>query len=225
MWLVISDTHIGDRQANKNLPNLFKLLNKYANKECTLVLNGDIIDFSKALEFDERHRIFFSIIQKFNNIIYIEGNHDWFVSGIKDVFPCISFRKELLIEIDSRIIRISHGHQTDSFNTKFPKFVRFLVRINRWIYEIIGIDIQHIVRKSWIVQKFLLLKQERKLIRMEKVANTIIAGHTHRPCRRIEYDTEYFNTGDWIDKSHMCYVKINKNGNIELVRNIKEDDG
>lgn len=218
MWLVISDTHVGDRQANRNLPSLLSLLETFSQKDCTLVLNGDIFDFSKYLGFDERHRSFLSVIQKFKKIMYIEGNHDWFVSGLKDVFPNITFKKDLLIRINNKIIRVSHGHQTDNFVMKYPRFIRFLTRINKYIYELIGLDIQHLIRKTWLVQKFLLQRQEKKLVRLESQANVIIAGHTHRPCYRMIYDTEYYNTGDWVEKKNRAYVIIDNNGEVELVK-------
>jgi len=217
LWLVLSDTHIGDRQANRNLPSLLSLLENFSNKDCTLVLNGDIFDFAKNLNFDERHRSFLSVIQKFKNIIYINGNHDWFVYGLQDILPKISFKKDILLRIDNKIIRIYHGHQTDSTVMKYPKFSRFIIRFNRLIYELTGIDLQHALHKTWIVQKFLLQKQENKLVRLESQANIIIAGHTHRPCCRKIYDTMYYNTGDWVDSHHRAYVIIGDDGNIELI--------
>lgn len=218
MWLIISDTHVGDRQANINLPSLLSLLEDFSQKDCTLVLNGDIFDFSKLLQFDERHRVFLSAIQRFEKVIYIEGNHDWFVSGLQDVIPCVSFKKEMILRINNKIIKIAHGHQTDSAVMNHPKLARTLTRINKWIYELIGIDLQHSLRKTWLVQKFLLQRQEKKLVRMETQANVIIAGHTHRPCARKIYNTSYYNTGDWVEKSHRAYVLIHDDGEIELVR-------
>ena len=44
MWLIISDTHVGDRQANRNLPGLLSLLEDFSKEDCTLVLNGDTQD-------------------------------------------------------------------------------------------------------------------------------------------------------------------------------------
>lgn len=218
MWLIISDTHVGDRQANRNLPSLLSLLEDFSKEDCTLVLNGDIFDFSKYLNFDERHRAFLTAIQKFKEVIYIEGNHDWFVSGLQDTLPCISFKKEMLLKINNKIIRIAHGHQTDTTVMKRPRLSRFLTRLNKWIYELIGIDLQHSFRKTWLVQKFLLQRQEKKLVRMEAQANVIIAGHTHRPCARKIYDTMYYNTGDWVEAPHRAYALIHDDGEIELFK-------
>jgi len=219
MYLIISDVHVGDRHSNKFLPGLFSILEKYSQYEnCHLILNGDIIDFAKTPNFDERHRILFTLIGKFHKITYIEGNHDWFVAGLKDVIPCISFKHELLLRLDNKIIRIVHGHQTDKWASKYSRFNRFLIRVNRWIYDLINIDIQHKLRSTWLVQKFLLERQEKKLIRKENIANVLIAGHTHRPCVR-EYDgILYYNTGDWVEADHRAFVIIDDNNCIELVR-------
>lgn len=223
MWLVISDTHVGDRQANSNLPYLLRLLEDFSKQDCVLVLNGDVFDFSKYLGFDERHRAFLSVIQKFKRIIYIEGNHDWFVSGLHDSFPNIAFRKDMILKINNKIIRIAHGHQTDKAVVKRPRLARFFTRLNKWIYELLGVDFQHFFRNTWVVQRFLLQKQENRLVRMENQANVIIAGHTHRPCARKIYNTDYYNTGDWVEDGHMSYVIIDDNGEIELVK-VQEDE-
>jgi UDP-2,3-diacylglucosamine pyrophosphatase LpxH len=218
MYLILSDLHIGDKHANKFLPGLFDLLESFSKMDYHLILNGDIFDFVKCLNFDERHRTFLSIIQKYKSVIYIEGNHDWFISGIEDALPHISFKKELLLKFNNKIIRIIHGHQTDKWATKRAKLTRFLIKLNDWIYKLINIDIQHWVRKTWLVQKFFLKRQERRLIRNESVANIIIAGHTHRPCVRNEDGTLYYNTGDWVEKNHSAYITIDNDGNIELTR-------
>jgi len=217
MYLILSDLHIGDKHSNRFLPSLFNLLEDLPG-EYHLILNGDVFDFAKCLNFDERHRIFLSIIQKFKSVTYIEGNHDWFVSGIKDVLPCVTFRKELLLRMNNKIIRIVHGHQTDKWATKRAKLTRFFIKLNNLIYKLANIDIQHWARKTWLVQRFLLSRQEKKLIKNESVANIIIAGHTHRRCARTENGTLYYNTGDWVEEDHGAYVTIDDDGNIELIK-------
>ena len=217
MWLVLSDIHIGDKHSDSQLPKLFSLLEEFSNKGHTLVLNGDIFDFAKTLGFDERHRIFLSLIQKYNEVIYIEGNHDWFVSGLQDTFPKITFKKELLLHLENKIVRITHGHQTDNFVKKMPRINRLLVKLNSWFYDIFGLDIQHHARKTWLVQNLMLKRQEKKLVHREKVANVIISGHTHRPCFHEKYGNPYYNTGDWVEKDHCTYVLI-ENNEIELVK-------
>ena len=218
MWFVISDTHIGDRQANKNLPKLFNLLEEFSDKQNVLVLNGDIFDLAKSLYFDERHRVFLSLANNFKETIYIIGNHDWFLGGLQNAIPGISFKTEHRLRINHNIIRITHGHQTDRCVTHFPKINRFLVMFNSWLYDLSGFDIQHAFRHTWLVQKFLLERQENKLLRAEKTANVVIAGHTHRPCIRKKYGVQYYNTGDWVEENHAAYVTIDDNGAIELIR-------
>jgi UDP-2,3-diacylglucosamine pyrophosphatase LpxH len=218
MWLVISDTHVGDRQANRNLPSLFKLLDSFSNKGYNIVLNGDIFDFSKYLGFDERHRTFLKKLYGFETVTYIEGNHDWFLSGLKDSIPNISFREDLLLYLNDNIIRITHGHHTDRLVANRPLLVRIMTKLNKEIYEMTGVDIQHIFSRSWLSQKILLKRQENILVRKETQANILIAGHTHMPRSRIIYDTWYYNCGDWINPDHRSYVLIDDIGEVELVR-------
>lgn len=218
MWFVISDTHIGDRQANKFLPKLFDLLEDFSNPDITLVLNGDIFDLAKSLSFDERHRTFLNLIKGFKETIYIVGNHDWCMCGLKDALPNITFKPEHRLRLNHHIIRLTHGHQSDRCVINFPRFNRFLIRLNSWIYDQINFDIQHKFRHTWLVQKFLLEKQENRLMRAEKTANIIIAGHTHRPCVRERYGVKYYNTGDWVEDGHAAYVTIQETGEIKLVR-------
>jgi UDP-2,3-diacylglucosamine pyrophosphatase LpxH len=217
MLLVISDAHIGDYHANRNLPRLFSILKKYANSNCTLVLNGDTFDFAKLLEFDERHRLFFSIIAGYGKVICLEGNHDWFLSGLQDVLPGVSFRKELILNLQDNIVHIHHGHQADRFISKWPRFTRCLIRVNHWFEKLTGVDLQHWFWKTWLVQRFLLRRQERRLIRAERVANIVIAGHTHQPCVRREGSVMYYNTGDWVEKNHGAYLMIDDNEDMHFV--------
>lgn len=213
MYVVISDTHIGDRQANKNLPVLFNFLEKL-DKNITLVLNGDIIDFSKTFYFDERHRIFLRIIQKFNKVIYIEGNHDWFVSGLKDVFPKLIFKKQLLININSKLIRIFHGHTLDFFCSKFPRFVRSMTIFSDWVYKYTGINFQGLFYKH--IQKYFLKMKARKITRLEMCANIIITGHTHFPQKMVINNVDFYNSGDWLDSKNTACVIIDDTGEIKL---------
>jgi UDP-2,3-diacylglucosamine pyrophosphatase LpxH len=213
MWLIISDTHIGDHHANKNLPKLFALLELYADKNYSIILNGDIFDFAKTLNFDERHRIFISLIQRYKEIIYVEGNHDWFLSGLKNIFIKIQFVKECWLNVNNNIIRVIHGHQYDTGMWWRPRITRTLIRLNGWIYNIFGIDIQHYLKKTWF-EKYILRQQEKHLIKKEYIANIIFAGHTHRPCYKQEKNLLYINTGDWID--HTSYAIMNDDGKIKL---------
>lgn len=208
MYVVLSDTHIGDHHSNKNLPKLFSLLESFP-KECSLILNGDVFDFAKFLGFDERHRKFLSIIQKFKEIIYIEGNHDWFLSGLSNIIPGVKFVKELILHIKNNIVRIFHGHQCDFICHRLPKLTRFIIKMNNWIEKVTGKDVQNWLWNTKFMKK-MLKKQENKLIKREKIANIIIVGHTHCPEIKEENGITYYNTGDWIS-GNCAYITIDEN--------------
>lgn len=210
-YLIISDTHIGDIHTNKNLPKLFNLLETYALKEYVLILNGDTLDFAKMLAFDERHKQFFKILKKFQKVIYIEGNHDWFLTGLGDVVPNIVFVKDLYLYLNDKMIHIIHGHQYDKSVMKFPRLTRLLIKMNKWIEHLFGFDIQHWFKQTAFAHKWLVEKQERRLIRKELVANILITGHTHSACQKEINNIMYYNTGNWIENNQCCYILIEDN--------------
>jgi len=214
MWLVLSDIHLGDDRSNINLPKLFSLLNHYSKLNCNLILNGDILDLARNLHFDIRHRIFFQILQKFKKVIYIEGNHDWFLSGLHCCFPKIEFTKELILDINNLKIKINHGHQADVLVYGFPILTRLCIKLNSWIYKIFKFDTQKYIRKTRLA-KFLLEKQIKKILQNE-TSNVLISGHTHFPrCERIK-NVLYCNTGDWLEEQNCCYIIIKDDGSIEF---------
>ncbi len=95
MFLVLSDIHIGDDIVNGKLDKIFALIELYASTNNHIILNGDIFDLAKVLEFDDRHREFLSCLKNYGRITYIEGNHDWFMAGLDGYFGPIEIKKEL----------------------------------------------------------------------------------------------------------------------------------
>lgn len=207
MYVVFSDIHIGDINSDKNLPKLFQLLNNFP-KEYKLIFNGDTFELVKNLSFDERHAEFLKIIQKFDEVYFIIGNHDWLLNGLQNVFQKVKILPELNLELNNNIIKIIHGHQSDLLVSKFELFDRFLVRLNFLIYKLIKIDIQLKIKSCSCIKK-LLKSQEKKLVEKYLLADIIIAGHTH--CAKIENYGEviYYNTGDWVNLENY-YILLDK---------------
>ena len=216
--LVISDTHIGDRRTDKNIKLLFSLLEAYAGPDAHLVLNGDIFDLARNLSFDGRHRAFIKIARKFSQVTYVEGNHEWFVSGLgSSLIQHASFCRQYRIERGGRTFNITHGHRTDRVAYGMARFGRFIIRLNKWFEDLTGIDLQHQLRKTWFAKR-MLKKQEERLMAMETWGDVLVAGHTHRPELRKFGDRTYINTGDWVESSHCSYLIINDDGEYELKR-------
>lgn len=207
MYIIFSDIHLGDINSDKNLPKLFELLKTFP-KEYKLIFNGDTFDLVKNLSFDERHREFLKIIQEFNEVYFIVGNHDWIIEGLRDIFLKIKILPELNLELNDNIIKIIHGHQADTLSSKLAVFDRFLIRLNLFIYKLIKIDIQLKIKNFSYIKK-LLQSQEKKLVEKELLADIIIAGHTHCP-KIVNYgDVIYYNTGDWVNLENY-YILLDK---------------
>jgi len=206
MWIIISDTHIGDIHADHSLEKLFSFLYSLPTT-INLVLNGDIIDIAKHSTFDDRHTKFFSILQRFKKVIYLQGNHDWKLSKLPTLSN-ISYQNELIIKKD-KIILIKHGHVP----TLFDASIRFFIRTNKWIYKIFKINFQHVFGK--LLSKSMLKRQE-KYITSKANADILITGHTHAPKIQKLHNKIYINTGDWVNEKHRYYAIIDDNGNASL---------
>jgi UDP-2,3-diacylglucosamine pyrophosphatase LpxH len=203
-WIVVSDVHLGDHHLRENFHHLLDLLNKYSKKNYSLILNGDIFDFSRSF-FEQEHVDFIKTIIKFKEIIYIEGNHDWFVSKFDGFLPKIKIVKELDILHNGKILKIIHGHQADFFIKTFPKFIRFLLKINKLLCDFFLIDVEH-----WF--RHISFSTHKKMIKMYEFADVIISGHTHSPCVIYNKNKTYINVGDWVNRNNMCYALIDENG-------------
>lgn len=219
MYLVISDTHIGDRHSDKNLEKLYRLLDYYSewSDEVQLILNGDIIDLVREPEFDSRHFIFFQILRKFKHIYYIVGNHDYLVQEIVERVPAIQTASGLKFRSGRQDIAVCHGHQFDKVVHKFPRIARALTIINHWVDDYTSLDLQRILHKSSYSQNKLIPTQVNHCIELVKnKVDSIVCGHTHHIQITHKDGVMYYNTGSWID-SVCSYLTID-NGSFCLAK-------
>ncbi len=216
MYVIISDIHIGDKHVHNNLYGLYKILQQYGNKDNHLILNGDIFDFSKSMKITKCHVRFIHNILNFGKITYIEGNHDWFISGFGNLFPKIQFTKHLKLIINNRRFHILHGHQVDFLASSWVG--RLIVKYNGMIENFSKINYQRLFQKTYI-SKIFHQRLEEKLINIEKWADVIVAGHTHMPAgfKTTKNGKIYINTGDWIERKNCHYLIIQNDGDFELI--------
>ena len=214
--LVISDTHIGDARGDRNLVSLFKVMEQHAGPDSHLILNGDIFDLASCLSMDSRHREFMEIARTHGKVTYIQGNHDWMIKGMGEVLSRdIDFATELRFEAGGKKFRILHGHQYDFLANYMPRTNRFIIRLNHVLMRLTNIDFQVVLRMT-DTGKWLLARQEKRLIKKEKWADVIVAGHTHRPTVAQFKQRIYVNTGDWVERKNRAYLLIEENGDFEL---------
>lgn len=217
MYLVISDTHIGDRHSDKNLEKLYRLLDYYSqwNDQVCLILNGDIIDFAKHSEFDSRHFIFFRILRKYKYLYYIKGNHDWLPKEAKERVPNLDITSAIRFQDGKQKIAILHGHQFDWAIPKSLWLSKALTKINKLIDDCTSIDVQRIFHKSSFVQNKLIPQQIKKCCnQLKNKVTTVICGHTHKIQVYQQEGIIYYNTGSWVDRT-CAYLTID-HGDITL---------
>jgi UDP-2,3-diacylglucosamine pyrophosphatase LpxH len=218
MYLVINDTHIGDRHSDKNLDKLYRLLEYHSQyPEVELILNGDIVDFSKNPRMDSRHFIFFRLLNKFASVYYILGNHDPAADEVAARVLHLKVHPGLTLQSGNKQIAICHGHQFDWTVTYFPTFLKWLTRLNAWIDDKTHLDLQRLVHKGPYVQNCLIPREVKKACNtVQDKADILICGHTHKLEISQHNNLMYYNTGSWVN-STCAYLTI-FDGSIEIAR-------
>jgi UDP-2,3-diacylglucosamine pyrophosphatase LpxH len=165
---------------------------------------------------DSRHKEFIDVARLYGQVTYIQGNHDWMIKGMGEVLSRdISFAEELRLETGGRKFRILHGHQYDFLANHMPRTNRFLIHLNHFLRRLTDVDLQFVLRATEI-GKWMLARQEKRLIKKEKWADIVVTGHTHRPKVARFKNRTYINTGDWVERRNRAYLVIGRDGEFEL---------
>jgi len=232
--LFISDVHLGNvnSQANK----LNDVLKKYEFKNLFII--GDFIDMTamkRKYYWNSDHSKVIQKVLKLSrkgvNVVYIVGNHDFFIRSILidgsikfgDILICNEF---IHTTKGGEKILMIHGDCFDGFVMTHPFLYwlgdisyEFSLRINKVynkIRSIFGLNYwslsAYLKTKVKNVVKFL---SEYKSVSAKKVlssgCDSIMIGHTHSPEIVLG---EYYNTGDFCESC--SYIIEDLNGNIEL---------
>lgn len=236
--LFISDVHLGTSKSQTD--KLLKVLKEYDYEN--LIIIGDFIDLTslkRKFYWKPNHS---TVIQKIlkssrkgKNVVYILGNHDYFLRGLieenniklGDILICDEYYYET---IKGEKIYIIHGDQFDGFVRLHP----FLYVLGDWAYEMsFKINkIYNYIRKTfglnyWSLSQYLKSKvknaisfindfKQLSIKKLEEVnCDSIMIGHIHTPAiERIENKT-YYNTGDFCESCSFLYEDLE--GNIKLV--------
>lgn len=237
--LFISDVHLGTSKSQTD--KLLKVLKEYDYEN--LIIIGDFIDLTslkRKFYWKPNHS---TVIQKIlkssrkgKNVVYILGNHDYFLRGLieenniklGDILICDEYYYET---IKGEKIYIIHGDQFDGFVRLHP----FLYVLGDWAYEMsFKINkIYNYIRKTfglnyWSLSQYLKSKvknaisfindfKQLSIKKLEEVnCDSIMIGHIHTPAiERIE-NRNYYNTGDFCESCSFLYEDLE--GNIKLVR-------
>lgn len=220
--VVISDVHLGTYGCHASeLLTYLKSIDPGI-----LVINGDFFDgwaFSKRY-FPPSHFAVIQYIVKLismgKKVIYITGNHDDFLRKYSDVsLGNFKIVDKIVIEINNKKYWIFHGDVFDRSTRGYAKWLAllggkaydWLIRFNRLI---------NFVAEKFGQEKYSLSKKVKQSIKkavsyisdFEETAielairngyDGVICGHIHQPQHRTvttpEGNTEYLNSGDWVE--------------------------
>lgn len=237
--LFISDVHLGTSKSNAD-----KLLEVLKDYECeNIIIIGDFIDLTslkRKFYWKSEHS---TVIQKIlrasrkgTNVVYILGNHDYFLRGLiddeniklGDILICDEYYYETL---KGEKIYIIHGDQFDGFIRLHP----FLYVLGDWAYEMsfkINKIYNSIRRKFgldyWSLSQYLKSKvknaisfindfKKLSMIKLEEVkCDSIMIGHIHTPAIEKIENKNYYNTGDFCESCSFLYEDYN--GDINMVK-------
>jgi UDP-2,3-diacylglucosamine pyrophosphatase LpxH len=235
--LFISDVHLGNRKSSPEF--LLSILKEYDYEN--LIIIGDFIDLTslkKNFYWKQSHSKIIQKILKLSktiNVIYILGNHDYYLRGLIEdssiKLGSISIQDEYIYTtLKNERIYICHGDQFDGFVRLNP----ILYNIGDWAYELsFKINrVYNFFRKvfklnDWSLSSYLKHKVKNvlsyinnfKAISTQKAkamnCDSIMIGHIHTP--EIERsDINYYNTGDFCES---CSFLIERyDGEIILIK-------
>jgi len=213
--LVVSDIHLGTCVSQKD-----KFLKVLDLNFKTLIINGDLFDNYSFHRYDKKDWKILSKIRKLtktHNVVLVHGNHDEdceFITGVTGMH----FVENYYMKINNRSFYLEHGHQYDKWTSERPLITWFFTGLYYWFqkFDPSHTLTRHIKRlsKSWIRAKDIV--RSKFVLKHQKTAEILIAGHTHYPEIRHFAKCTYINTGSFCDE--VCsYCIIDDYGDFELV--------
>lgn len=235
----ISDVHLGTRGSQAG--PLLEFLKETEFE--TLYLVGDLVDIwalRRGIFWPQEHN---DVIQKIlrkgrkgTEIIYIPGNHDEFLSGFFGSYASVTFQKNAIhLTADGRRLLVMHGHELDTVVQNLGwlahvgdigytillrcngvvNLARRLVGLGPWsLSAYVKAEVKNVV--SFIGQF------EEAVVRYARDYDVdgVLCGHIHTASVRTIGDTEYYNTGDWVES---CSAIVEHyDGRMELIHPVPE---
>lgn len=232
--LFISDVHLGSKNSQP-----VKLLETFKNYEFeNLIIIGDFIDMTslkRKFFWKQEHSTVIQKVLKMSrkgvNVVYIIGNHDYYIRNLIDEGP-INIGDILICDeyiyktIKNEKIYITHGDCFDGFIRMHP-FLYFLgdkayylsIIVNKnynLIRRLFGLEYwslsQYLKTKVKNIIKFISEYQKMAKIKLDETeCDSIMIGHTHTA--EIQKG-KYYNTGDFCETC--SYIIEDLDGCIKL---------
>jgi UDP-2,3-diacylglucosamine pyrophosphatase LpxH len=243
-FILMSDCHRGDGSWTDNFlknRNIFvAALNHYYDNNYTYIEIGDgdeLWENRKLSDIMHVHKDSFWLLSKFHTagrLYLIFGNHDMekknygFVrknlrrffdqreEEYLSIFENIKVHEGLVLRYkatDDKIFLI-HGHQVSTFNSKFCKLSKLLVRYVWSPLESIGVNDPTSAAKNY-EEKISVAKKLSEWV--VKTKHILIAGHNHKPSFPEVGQTPYFNDGSCVHPRCITAIEIS-DGTICLVK-------
>lgn len=236
----ISDIHLGTRGSKADA--LLQFLREYEFEKLYVV--GDFIDIwalRRGIYWPQTHN---DVIQKIlragrkgTQVIYIPGNHDEFVASFFGHFGAVDImQRDIHTTADGRRLLVIHGHELDTVvqNIKWLAFVgdvgyQLLLKLNhpvntirRWL-KLEYWSLSSYVKKSVKNAVAFVGAFEEAIVQYaarDKVEG-VVCGHIHTPVIRKIQNTDYYNSGDWVES--LSALTEDFDGKIELITNFVAD--
>lgn len=217
--IVISDLHLGTKGSKaKEVTNFLK------QYKCdNLILNGDIIDgwrLKKTGKWKKKHTKFFKRVIKMieedgTRVTYLRGNHDDFLDQVLPLdIGNLSIQRDMVYESNGRKYYIVHGDLFDSITSNLTWIAKlgdvgytFLLWLNYQYnqrrmkkglpYYSLSQKIKSRVKAAVsFIDEF---EEQLADLAKSKGYDGIICGHIHQPAMKKIGETEYLNSGDWVE--------------------------
>lgn len=235
--LFISDIHLGSPYCESEKLLLFLKNNSFDK----IYLIGDIIDMINMRErffWKSGHNDIIKYILKLSkkvDIIYIVGNHDYFMeSFVGESFGNIKI-KENDIHVTSCGLKyyIQHGHQYDGVIMKMTWLYVLgdkAYGLALWLNKKLNKLRKLLGYSDWSLSMFLKYKVKNvikfvndyeKMVVNDVIKHNVdgvVLGHIHMPANKMIDGFQYLNCGCWTE-SPQSYIVENENGNL-ILKNI-----
>lgn len=226
-YVLISDCHRGTGTSNDNFlknQNLyFAALRFYYRMGFTYIELGDgdeLWENRNMEQIVEAHSNVFWLLSLFREqerLYMLYGNHDMVKKYARYTQKsCGAFHSGIILEnaaSPENNVYLTHGHQSDLFNSSLWRFTRFLVRYLWKPLERFGVLDPTSAAKNYTRKH----KTEQRLHHWaERENHILITGHTHRPTLK-EDDRYYYNSGSCVHPRCITCLEI-EGRRIRLVK-------
>lgn len=215
-YVFFSDCHRGIGNNNDDFLNnsniCFAALQYYYQYDFTYIENGDgdeLWENRNLCKIQRTHHDIYTQICRFankNRAYMLYGNHDCAKRDMHSTLFNLCYYEGLILksEFPSVTLRVTHGHQGDTFNSVFGSFAGFLVR-HLWA-PLEQFGILEPTRAATNPSK--IAKLEKKYISYARKNKChLLAGHNHKPYIG-NHDTPYHNCGSCVQPKHITCIEL-----------------